>query len=161
MTPLHVLVTGGQQGIGLGITRALMDAGHAVTVAAEAPDDAPAVATLPAGGRYLRHDLRDLAAIPALLDAAEAEAGPLDALVSNAGVASPSRGDLLDVTPEAFDHVLGVNLRGGFFLAQAVARRMLAAPADRPRSLIFVTSVRPRWSPSSAPNTASPRPAPR
>jgi NAD(P)-dependent dehydrogenase (short-subunit alcohol dehydrogenase family) len=137
MTPLRVLVTGGQQGIGLGITRALHAAGHAVTVAAEAPEDAPAVAALPPGASYLRHDLRDLAAIPALLDAA----GPLDALVSNAGVPSPSRGDLLDVTPEAFDHVLAVNLRGGFFLAQAVARRMLAAPADRPRALIFVTSV--------------------
>ena len=132
---MTILVTGGQQGIGLGITRALTDAGYEVVVAAEAPHDA--VAPLPQGARYLRHDLADLDAIPALLDAA----GPLTALVANAGVPARIRGDMLDLTPANFDHVMGVNLRGGFFLARAVARRMLAAPAPDYRSLIFVTSV--------------------
>jgi NAD(P)-dependent dehydrogenase (short-subunit alcohol dehydrogenase family) len=141
----HALVTGGQQGIGLGIAEALAAAGRRVTLAAELPEDAPAVrdalARLGPAARYRRHDLRDLDAVPALLDDAEAAFGPITTLVSNAGVPARARGDLLDVAPESFDFVLSVNLRGGFFLAQAVARRMLAAPSDAYRCLIFVTSV--------------------
>jgi NAD(P)-dependent dehydrogenase (short-subunit alcohol dehydrogenase family) len=56
-------------------------------------------------------------------------------------VPAPVRGDMLAITPQAFDHVMDVNLRGGFFLAQAVAAEMLAAPAPGYRSMIFVTSV--------------------
>ena len=53
-----------------------------------------------------------------------------------------ARGDLLDLLPENFDRVIGVNLRGTIFLTQAVARWMLAHPApDRPRSIVHVTSV--------------------
>ncbi len=141
----HALVTGGQQGIGLGIAEALAAAGWRVSLAAELPEDAQAVrdalARLGPAARYHRHDLRELAAVPALLDAVEAAGGPLTTLVSNAGVPAQARGDLLDLAPESFDHVLAVNLRGAFFLAQAVARRMLAAPSPAYRSLIFVTSV--------------------
>ena len=48
---------------------------------------------------------------------------------------------MLDLTPDNFDHTMGINLRGTFFLAQAVARQMLASPSDDYRSLIFITSV--------------------
>lgn len=48
---------------------------------------------------------------------------------------------MLDMLPGNFDWTLSINLRGAFFLAQQVARRMLARPADGYRSLIFVTSV--------------------
>lgn len=141
----HALVTGGQQGIGLGIAEALVGAGFRVALAAELPPDAPAVqdalARLGPAAAYHRHDLRDLSAVPALLDRVEADAGPLTTFVSNAGVPARARGDLLDLAPESFDLVMSVNLRGGFFLAQEVARRMLAAPAQTYRSLIFVTSV--------------------
>jgi len=139
------LITGGQQGIGLGIARALSAAGYALALAAEQPPDAPAVraalADLGPGARYFRHDVQDVAGVAALLDQVEASFGPVTTLVSNAGVPARVRGDLLDVTPDSFDFVLGVNLRGGFFLAQAVAARMLGHPANPYRSLIFITSV--------------------
>ena len=139
------LVTGGQRGIGLGIAEALVGAGFRVALAAERPDDDPevreALARLGPDARYLRHDLRDVAGCAALLDRAEAALGPVATLVSNAGVPSPSRGDLLDVAPDAFDHVMGVNLRGAFFLAQEAARRMLRGSAEPYRSITFVTSV--------------------
>lgn len=137
MSP-HALITGGQQGIGFGIAEALHGAGFRVTLTAERPeaDAAGALTALP-GARYLRHDLADLSAIPALLDAC----GPVDCLVSNAGVPARVRGDLLDMTPEAFDATLSINLRGTFFLAQAVARHMLRRESPHYRSLIFVTSV--------------------
>ena len=138
------LITGGQQGIGLGIATALAGAGWTVALAAERPEDDPSVraalGTLP-GARYFRHDLTDIAAAPALVEHVEAALGPLTTFVSNAGVPALSRGDMLDMAADSFDLVMGVNLRGGFFLAQAVARHMLAAPAADYRAMIFVTSV--------------------
>jgi len=133
------LITGGQQGIGLGIAQALSAAGFAVVMAAELEADAPAVQSafgmLPAA-RYLRHDL--LRGDPtALLDAV----GDVTCFVSNAGVPARQRGDMLNITADSFDHVMGINLRGAFFLAQEVARRMLAVPSAHYRSMLFVTSV--------------------
>lgn len=140
----HALITGGQQGIGLGIAEALAGAGFRLTLAAEAaPGSAQvqdALARLPQGTTYLRHDLRDIASIPALMDQVEALA-PLTSFISNAGVPAITRGDLLDMVPESFDRCHEVNLRGAFFLAQDVARRMLKRRAKDYRSLIFVTSV--------------------
>jgi NAD(P)-dependent dehydrogenase (short-subunit alcohol dehydrogenase family) len=142
------LITGGQQGIGLGIAVALAGAGFEVAIAAEVEDDAPAVAaalrTLGERARYFRHDVRDVAGAPALVERVEAALGPVTALVCNAGVAPRVRGDMLEVTPESFDFVNGVNLRGTFFLAQAVARRMLAGTGGGYRSIVFVTSASAR-----------------
>jgi NAD(P)-dependent dehydrogenase (short-subunit alcohol dehydrogenase family) len=139
------LITGGQQGIGLGIAEALAAAGYRVALASRSAPDAPAVqaalARLGDTARYVQHDLQDIGHAPALLDAVAAELGPVTTFVSNAGVPAKVRGDMLDLAPESWDAVLGVNLRGAFFLAQEVARRMLALPADPYRSIIFVTSV--------------------
>jgi len=136
----RALITGGQQGIGLGIALALHGAGWEVVLAAELPPDASAVrdalALLP-GVTYHRHDLADIAAVKALMDAV----GPVTTLVSNAGVPALTRGDLLDMSPDSFDRCIDVNLRGALFLAQDAARRMLTLPADPYRSISFVTSV--------------------
>ncbi|SDK67853.1 3-ketoacyl-ACP reductase [Paracoccus chinensis] len=138
------LITGGQQGIGLGIATALAGAGWTVALAAERPEDDPAVTealgALP-GARYFRHDLTDIAAAPGLVERVEAALGPITTFVSNAGVPALSRGDMLEMSADSFDLVMGVNLRGGFFLAQAVARRMVDTPAPNYRAMIFVTSV--------------------
>ncbi len=145
MTAPLALITGGQQGIGLGIAHALAGQGFRLAIASRsAPEDPSVREALGALGpkaRYYRHDLADLAAIPTLLDRIEADLGPVDALIQNAGVASKVRGDLLEITPENFDWILGINLRGAFFLAQAVARRMLARQSPHYRSITFVTSV--------------------
>jgi NAD(P)-dependent dehydrogenase (short-subunit alcohol dehydrogenase family) len=142
------LVTGGQQGIGFGIAEALVDAGFSVVIASLAADDDPGVASalerLGPDASYLRHDLREIENVPVLLDSVERRLGAVDCLVSNAGVAAPVRGDMLDVAPENFDFVLDVNLRGAFFLAQDVARRMIARETETYRSIIFVTSVSAR-----------------
>lgn len=138
------LVTGGQQGIGLGIAQALSAAGWHLAVASLPAPDAPEVQAarkaLP-NMEYFQHDLSDVAGAPALVAQVQAVMGPISCLVSNAGVPARVRGDLLDMTPENFDWTLGVNLRGTFFLAQEVARGMLERAAGAYRSLIFVTSV--------------------
>lgn len=145
MTMPIALVTGGQQGIGLGIAEALAGAGFAVALASLPAADDPAVVQalgrLGPEARYFRHDVQDIAHAPALLDAIEAGMGPVAAHVSNAGVPAPVRGDMLALAPDSWDAVLGVNLRGAFFLAQEVARRMLAQPAEHYRSITFITSV--------------------
>ena len=144
MKPL-ALVTGGQQGIGLGIAQALAQQGFRLAIASRStPQDATvkeALHTLGPEARYYQHDLSNVAAIPALLDQIEAQQGPLDTLIQNAGVAAKVRGDMLDITPENFDWIMGINLRGAFFLAQQVAHRMLATTSLHYRSITFVTSV--------------------
>lgn len=143
----HVaLVTGGQQGIGLGIAAALIEAGFRVALAARSAPEKPAVRQalqrLGPNACYFRHDLSDIAHVPVLLDQIAAELGPLTTLVSNAGVGAPVREDMLNLKPANWDFVQNINLRGAFFLAQGVARRMLAAPETGTyRSIIFVTSV--------------------
>jgi NAD(P)-dependent dehydrogenase (short-subunit alcohol dehydrogenase family) len=139
------LITGGQQGIGLGIAQALTKAGLAVALASRSAEEDPAVIAaleiLGGDARYFQHDLENVAGVPDLLDRIAADLGPVTSLVSNAGVPAKVRGDMLDLALASFDFVLGVNLRGNFFLAQEAARRMLALPADPYRSIVFVTSV--------------------
>lgn len=137
------LITGGQQGIGLGIALALQGAGHRLAIMAEQPEDAvqEGMSRLGPEARYYRHDLARIDALPSLLDAVESDLGPVTTLVANAGVPARVRGDMLDMAPENFDWTMGINLRGNFFLAQAIARRMLALGPDPYRSMVFVTSV--------------------
>jgi NAD(P)-dependent dehydrogenase (short-subunit alcohol dehydrogenase family) len=141
--PLAV-ITGGQQGIGLGIAQALSAAAFRVLAISEQAVDAPSVAAARAalpGLAYLHHDLREASAAAGLVEAIAAEHGPISAFVSNAGVPAKVRGDMLDVTPDHFDFTLDVNLRGAFFFAQAAARHMLATPSGQYRSMSFITSV--------------------
>ncbi|MDP2733717.1 MAG: SDR family NAD(P)-dependent oxidoreductase, partial [Hoeflea sp.] len=123
MTPL-ALVTGGQQGIGLGIAKALSDAGFRIALASLPGSDSPQVVAalqqLGPSARYFRHDLAQVEVAAGLIDRIEAEMGPVSTLVQNAGVAARVRGDMLEIPPENFDFVTGINLRGAFFLAQAV-----------------------------------------
>jgi NAD(P)-dependent dehydrogenase (short-subunit alcohol dehydrogenase family) len=89
-------------------------------------------------------DVADLASHEGLVTACKERFGGIDLLVSNAGVAPLQRLDFLETTPESYDRVMGVNLRGAFFLAQRVARHMVEAEGDRgPTSptLVFITST--------------------
>jgi NAD(P)-dependent dehydrogenase (short-subunit alcohol dehydrogenase family) len=142
------LISGGQRGIGLGIAHQLASAGYKLALASEIPADAEeVVSALEELGaysektRYYRHDLREVDAINELLEQVEKDLGPVTTFVSNAGVAAKVRGDMLEMTDESFDLVMDINLKGAFFLAQKVARRMLDLAEDPYRSIIFVTSV--------------------
>jgi NAD(P)-dependent dehydrogenase (short-subunit alcohol dehydrogenase family) len=141
------LVTGARRGIGRATCAALAARGFDVVGAdleAEGAAETEAAVTAAGGSfRFLVADIAATAAHAALVEAAWSSFGGLECLVNNAGVGAMARGDLLDVTEASFDRCLGVNARGVFFLAQAVARRMLAAdaPARGPRSLLFVSSA--------------------
>lgn len=148
MTAPLALVTGGQQGIGLGIAQALAGAGFRIAVASLPDPDHPSVttglATLPTGTVYVPFDLSRPDTAAAMVSRVTADAGPITTFVQNAGIPARVRGDMLDVTPDNFDAVMAVNLRGAFFVAQAVARHMLEVPSAHYRSISFVTSVSAR-----------------
>lgn len=139
------LVTGAQRGIGAAIALVLARQGFDLAIAdVPGADCAEVIRAAEAAGaraRAFAFDLADTSGHARRVDDIVQWGGPLSVLVNNAGIGSPSRGDLLDVAPEAFDRVLGVNLRGTFFLMQAVARHMLAAPIAAPRAIVTVSSV--------------------
>jgi NAD(P)-dependent dehydrogenase (short-subunit alcohol dehydrogenase family) len=143
------LVTGGRRGLGRGIAWALAEAGFDLALTDLEIDDAARETASGAAARGARvrlvaADVADLPGHAALVDAAWGEFGTLDCLVNNAGVTSKVRGDLLEASVASFDHVMGVNLRGAFFLTQRVARRMAAESreaADPPRSIFVISSA--------------------
>ena len=67
--------------------------------------------------------------------------GRIDCLINNAGIASPKRGDFLQLEPQTYDAVMDVNARGTVFFTQAVAKAMLATKTEARRSIQFITSA--------------------
>lgn len=140
------IVTGARRGIGQAVALQLAREGFAVAVVDVVEDDdahttLAALEGLGARAMFVRADVAELEAMEGWLDAVNERLGPPTCLVNNAGMNVPVRGDLLDTTPEVFDRVLDVNLRGTFFLTAAVARRMLAAPTGLHRSIVVISSA--------------------
>src|SRR5215831_10781611 len=132
----RALVTGGGRGIGLAAASALAQAGAHVTLAARTRDEieAAAQAIVARGDKAdaLQLDVTDLDAVGRAI----ATAQPFDVLVNNAGTNRPAA--LMDVKVEDFDVIFALNVRAAFFMAQAVARRLIEA--RRSGSIINVSS---------------------
>jgi len=152
--PAAALVTGGNRGIGLGISRRLVQDGFAVSILAtrEEPVDVLAELRELAGAddrvRYVRGSVAEPADHRRFVDDAVDAWGRLDVLVNNAGVAPTVRADLLEAGTDSFDRVLGINLRGPYFLTQTFANRVIAlrgtadVPVDRPvATVVNVSSI--------------------
>lgn len=132
----RALVTGASSGIGLGCAVALAEAGaHVVLSARGAGKLDEAVATFRAEGWSAEALPLDVADVEATA-AAVAGNGPFDVLVNSAGLARHS--PAIETGPADFDAVVGLNLRGAYFLTQAVARGLIEA--GRPGSLINISS---------------------
>ena len=132
----RALVAGASSGIGLGCAAALAESGAQVVMAArgEGPLTEAVAAVRDAGGSAEALVL-DIADIAATAEAVAAH-GPFDVLVNSAGIARHM--PALETTPEDYDAVMAVNLRGAYFLAQAVARGLIEA--GQPGSIITVSS---------------------
>ena len=122
------LVTGAGRGIGAGIVEKLASEKWNVAVCDLKPVEegvaqcADLEKRFGVQARYYRADISSGADREALVKNVVADFGALDALVNNAGVAPKVRADILEMTEESFDFVVGVNLKGTFFLSQAVGR---------------------------------------
>jgi NAD(P)-dependent dehydrogenase (short-subunit alcohol dehydrogenase family) len=142
-------VTGGSRGIGLGVATALASSGFDVAINGrrEPQDVANVVEDLIGFGVdaiYCQGDVAHLGDHARMLGQVRERFGRLDVLVNNAGVAPDVRADILDASPESFDRLIRINLRGPYFLTQAAARWMVeqrkADPAFR-GCVVNVSSV--------------------
>jgi NAD(P)-dependent dehydrogenase (short-subunit alcohol dehydrogenase family) len=124
-----VLVTGGNRGIGLAIARAFVKQGDRVAVThrgSGAPDGLFGVVC----------DVTDGAAVDAAFTTVEAELGPVEVLVANAGITDDTL--LLRMSDEQFQRVVDTNLTGAFRCAKRASTKMLRARWGR---IIFISSV--------------------
>jgi NAD(P)-dependent dehydrogenase (short-subunit alcohol dehydrogenase family) len=128
-TGRSVLVTGGNRGIGLAIAKELVAAGHRVTVTSrsgQAPDGLTAV----------RCDVTDAASVDAAFTEVEANQGPVEVLVANAGITDDTL--LLRMSEDQFTGVVDANLTGSYRVAKRAASQMLRKRFGR---IIFISSV--------------------
>jgi len=147
-------ITGAGRGIGRGIALSLAGAGYDIVANDIVLDPADTASGLievktrveELGQRCLplQGDVSDCADHARMVKEALAAFGAIDVLVNNAGVAPKQRLDILDTTQESFDRLNAINLRGPFFLTQAVANQMIkqvqAGAAFAP-VIVFVTSI--------------------
>ncbi len=144
---MNVLVTGGTRGIGAGIVRCLAEAGHSVAFCgrSENPEAVADAASLQVKhgikAAYYACDISSKEERARLLDSFVADFASLDVLVNNAGVAPELRCDLLEMSEESYQRVLGINLTGPFFLTQAAARLMLSQSGKKFRCIINIGSI--------------------
>jgi NAD(P)-dependent dehydrogenase (short-subunit alcohol dehydrogenase family) len=132
----RALVTGAGRGIGLAAASALAEAGAHVTLCARTNDEiAAAAAAIRDRGGEAEAEILDVTKLRDI-DVFVAGSEPFDILVNNAGTNRPA--PFVDVTSEDFDLIFDINVRAAFFMAQAVARRLIAA--GRPGSIIQISS---------------------
>ena len=125
------LVTGGSRGIGFGIAESLAKDGCNVAINGQRDESAvsEALAQLRSHGTevlYCQGDISDTADRQKILDQIKKKFGQLNVLVNNAGVAPNVRADILEASEESYDRVMRINLKGPYFLTQAVANWMIA-----------------------------------
>ncbi|MEV0621539.1 beta-ketoacyl-ACP reductase [Nonomuraea sp. NPDC050404] len=124
-----VLVTGGNRGIGLAIARELAAAGDAVAVTYRSGEP-------PEGLFGVRCDVTSMADVEAAFDKVEAEHGPVEVLVSNAGITKDTL--LAMMKEETFTDVIDANLTGAFRVAKRAIRPMMRLKRGR---IILISSV--------------------
>lgn len=124
-----VLITGGNRGIGRAIAERFVREGYRVAVTARSGDG-------PAGTLTVRADVTDTAAVDAAFTAVEAELGPVEVVVANAGITKDTL--LMRMSDEDFDSVVDTNLGGTFRVVKRASKGMLRARFGR---IILISSV--------------------
>lgn len=147
-------ITGASRGIGRGIAIALAKNGYDVAGNSRVFDSQNTssgifevkqrIEELGAGFLPLQGDVSLLVDHNRMLEQILEQFGRIDLLVNNAGVAPEKRLDILDATPESFDRVTAINMRGPLFLTQRVVRHMISQRSDETGKkpfIVFITSV--------------------
>ena len=141
------LVTGGSRGIGLSIVKELGLHGYRVALMATRPEEEYPESTeilRKAGVDYFwfSGDISNSEDRKRVVLQALEALGTFDVLVNNAGVAPKVRADLLTMTEESFDYVIGTNTKANMFMTQAVALQMMKQPlhGDKRGTIINISS---------------------
>jgi 3-oxoacyl-[acyl-carrier protein] reductase len=124
-----VLITGGNRGIGHSIAEEFLAQGHKVAVTVRSGEG-------PKGALNLVADVRDAASLDAAIAKAEAELGPIEVLVANAGITKDTL--LLRMSDEDFEQVIDVNLNGVFRVVKRASKSMIKQRFGR---IILIGSV--------------------
>jgi 3-oxoacyl-[acyl-carrier protein] reductase len=140
------LITGGTRGIGLGIALKLAKTGFTpvITGRRNREDAAPALAEIHShsqGAVYIQADVSNGNDRERLVETVESTFGRLDVLVNNAGIAPRVRADVLDATEDSFDEIISTNLKGPYFLTQAVARWMIRQRQENSNALHSIINI--------------------
>jgi NAD(P)-dependent dehydrogenase (short-subunit alcohol dehydrogenase family) len=149
MRARSALITGGSRGIGFGIAERLAREHYNLAINGVRPESEVAanlqlLRTHGVEVVYAPGDVSTDAGRERLLERALGAFGVPHVLINNAGVAPQVRCDLLDMTPQSYERVLGINLTGPLFLTQLVAREMLRARELEPEfagCIINVSSI--------------------
>lgn len=151
LTGKTALVTGSSQGIGLALAKGLAESGASVLLnGRNAERLADASASMP-GSVGLSFDVTDAEAVKQAVDSYEANCGPIDVLVNNAGM--QLRGPLEAYDPADFDRLMRTNVNSAFYVGQAVAKHMIGRGAGKIINIASVQTALAR--PGIAPYTAS------
>jgi NAD(P)-dependent dehydrogenase (short-subunit alcohol dehydrogenase family) len=122
------MVTGASSGLGAQFAKALSAAGAGVVLAARRIERLKTlraeIESADGDAHVVGMDVTDVDSIRAAVAHAETEMGTIDILVNNSGVGTTQK--LTDVSPEDYDYIMNTNTRGAFFVAQEVAKRMIA-----------------------------------
>jgi glucose 1-dehydrogenase len=123
------IVAGGTKGIGLGIAVEFAREGARVVIGGRNSETGAAGvhAIEQAGGEalFVKCDVAEMADLEAIVEAAVERFGRLDIYVANAGINDSNKTHFLDITPDQYDRIMGVNLKGMFFGGQKAAQQMI------------------------------------
>ncbi len=139
------IITGGTRGIGLGIARALAGENYALCLNGLRPADKVSGVLKQLGGKtavvYVPADVGTGEGRERIINECRKAFGRLDMLVNNAGIAPRVRADLLEVSEEAFDEVLAVNLKGPYFLGQKAASWLIEERKTDPHRFLAIVNI--------------------
>jgi NAD(P)-dependent dehydrogenase (short-subunit alcohol dehydrogenase family) len=158
------IVTGASRGIGKAIAKELAESGYDLVVnhldftpqgepdLSFAEQTQKEVESLGAQCKTVRGDVGCAEDRTRLIDFTRSEFGRVDLLVNNAGVAPLNRTDILEATEESFDKVMGINLKGPYFLTQKVANWMIKQKKQHPDRTFRIINISSASAYTSSPN---------
>lgn len=151
------IVTGSSRGIGYAILEMLGKKGFQVVMVATGTQEKnqPALDALKQLGitaHYIQANIGDSLDRQKIVTETVNAFGRIDVLVNNAGVAPISRMDLLEMSEDSFDRVIGINTKGNMFLTQAVANQMLKQPVNEGEARGYIVNISSCSSVTSSPS---------
>ena len=138
------MVTGGTKGIGFAISTELYEEGYSVACLGRSINKELESLIDYSDGKvkFIKTDISDIEMIKKSVEEVVEKMGRIDVLVNNAGVAPKERNDILNTTSESFDFVINTNLKGTYFMTQAVSNVMLQQEKqDYPFKIVNISSM--------------------